>query len=197
MADPSTANPHPGAAAPVNPDPATPPAQQAAGNSGGLGKTHRDPSKPDAQGDDDPMRELLQHLQRAQPMIATLDRSLAQTIHTLTQQGADPETRAQPGFRHQVAYALQDLEKLPVWPIQTTPELRAEMTRLAVTAPGLENASMLILMQTTSSLHDKQLIRDIREAGTDIGVGTDQNTAAIQSRLDVIENRVRLALHPT
>src|ERR1700756_3457364 len=63
-----------------------------------------DPSNPAAQTDNDPIGELLQHLQRAQPVIADLDRNLAQTIHTLTQQGVDPERRAQPAFRHQVAY---------------------------------------------------------------------------------------------
>jgi hypothetical protein len=101
---------------------------------------------------EDPMRELLEHLERAQPVIANLDRNLAQTIQALTQHGADPERRAQPAFRHQVAYALQDLEKLPVWPIPITPEFRSEIARLAATAPGLENQHMLALMRGTASL---------------------------------------------
>ena len=62
------------------------------------------------QADSDPMRELLEHLERAQPLIANLDRNLAETIQTLTRQGADPERRTLSAFRHQVAYAVQDLE---------------------------------------------------------------------------------------
>ena len=177
----------------AEPSPAT---QEAADRANASGTPHPDPNKPEPERDNDPMSELLQHLQRAQPMIATLDRNLAQTIQTLAQEGADPARRAQLGFRHQIAYALQDLEKLPVWPIHTAPELRAEMTRLAVTAPGLDNPRMQALMRSTLSLGDRRLIRDIREAATDIGVRADQNTATIRSRIDVLENRVRLALSP-
>ena len=143
--------------------------------------------------DEDPMRELLGHLERAQPVIANLDRNLAQTIQALSQQGADPERRAQPAFRHQVAYALQDLEKLPVWPIPITPEFRSEITRLAATAPGLENQHMLALMRGTASLEDKRLVQDIRRAGTEIGRQADQSTPATQTTIEALENRVRLS----
>jgi hypothetical protein len=168
--------------------------QQPADPAGPSGTPRSDPNRPEP--DSDPTHQLLQQLQRAQPMITTLDRSLAQTIQTLAQESADPARRARAGFRHQVAYALQDLEKLPVWPIQMSAELRSEMTRLAVTAPGLENPRMLALMRATSSLHDAELVRDIRNAATDIGMNPDQNTATVRSRLDVLENRFRLALNP-
>jgi hypothetical protein len=157
------------------------------------------PNKPDEkaklppQADKDPMREVLEHLQRAQPVINNLDRNLAQTIHALTEQGAHPERRAQPAFRHQVAYALQDLEKLPVWPIPMTPEFRSEITRLAATAPGLENQHMLALMRGTASLEDKRLVQDIRRAGTEIGRQADQSTPATQTTIEALENRVRLS----
>src|SRR5260370_1472418 len=166
-----------------------PSAENAAGTKGAVEPTG---SKPAAQADKDPMHELLEHLQRAQPLIASIDRNLAQTIQTLAQQGADPERRAQPGFRHQVAYALQDLEKYPVWPIPITPELRSEMTRLAATAPGLENERMLALMREAGTLEDKRLITDIRRTGTDIGAQADQNAPDIKSQIEVLENRVRL-----
>jgi hypothetical protein len=129
--------------------------------------------KPAAEAVKDPMQELLEHLQRSPPLIANIDRNLGQTIQTLAQQGADPERRAQPGFRHEVAYALQDLEKYPVWPIPITPEFRSEMTRLAATAPGLENERMLTLMRETATLEDKRLITDMRRTGTDIGAQRD------------------------
>jgi hypothetical protein len=144
----------------------------------------------------DPMRELLEHLERAQPLIANLDRNLAETIQTLTREGADAERRTQPAFRHQVAYAVQDLEKSAIWPIAMAPELRLEMTRLAASAPGLENERMGALMRATASLEDKRLIRDLREIGTEIGRQTDQNTPGIQSSIEALENRVRLARRP-
>jgi hypothetical protein len=130
----------------------------------------------------DPMRELLEHLERAQPLIANLDRSLAETIQTLTRQGADPERCAEPAFRHQVAYAVQDLEKSAIWPIAMAPELRSEMTRLAATAPGLENERMGALMRATALLEDKRLIRDLREVGTEIGRQTDKTRRASRAR---------------
>jgi hypothetical protein len=149
------------------------------------------------EGNTDPMRELLEHLERAQPLIANLDRNLAETIQTLTRQGADPERSAEPAFRHQIAYAVQDLEKSAVWPIAMAPELRLEMTRLAASAPGLENERMGALMRATASLEDRRLIRDLREIGTEIGRQTDQNTPGIQSSIEALENRVRLARRPT
>ena len=148
------------------------------------------------QADSDPMRELLEHLERAQPLIANLDRNLAETIQTLTRQGADPERRTLSAFRHQVAYAVQDLERSAIWPIAMAPELRSEMTRLAATAPGLENERMRALMRATASLEDKRLIRDLREIGTEIGRQTDQNTPSVQSSIEALENRVRLARRP-
>ena len=151
------------------------------------------PSNGATQADNDPLRELLEHLHRAQPLIANIDRHLAQTIQSLTQQGAEPERRAQPGFRHQVAYTLQDLEKYLIWPIPITPELRSEMTRLAAAAPGLENERMLALMRATAVLEDKRLINDIRRTGTDIGVRAGQNAPDIESQIEVLENRVRLS----
>lgn len=157
-----------------------------------LNKPHGS-GNPATQADNDPVQELLEHLHRAHPLIANIDRHLAQTIQSLTEQGAEPERRSQPGFRHQVAYALQDLEKHPIWPIPITPELRSEMTRLAATAPGLANERMLALMRETAVLEDKRLITDIRRTGTDIGVRADQNAPDIKSQIEVLENRVRLS----
>ena len=185
MAEETPATPNNAAETP-NP----PGAENAAGTKGAVEPAG---GKPVAQADKDPMHELLEHLQRAQPLIANIDHNLAQTIQTLAQQGADPERRAQPGFRHQVAYALQDLEKYPIWPIPITPELRSEMTRLAAAAPGLENERTLALMRATAALEDKRLITDIRRSGTDIGAQRDQNAPDIRSQIEVLENRVRLS----
>lgn len=149
-------------------------------------------AKPAAQSDKDPMRELLDRMERLQPVLANVDPSLAKTMQSLTRQGTDPERLAQAGFRHQVAYALQDLEKSPIGAIAIAPELRSEMTHLAGTAPGLENERMQALMRATAALQDNALIRDIRNAGNDIGRQAGQGSADTQSRIDVLENKVRL-----
>jgi hypothetical protein len=156
------------------------------------------PTEPDqpAAGDKDPMQELLEHLQRAQPTIATLDHGLAQRIETLTREGAEPQQRGAPDFRHQVAYALQDIEKHALWPMPMSPEFRSEMSHLAVTAPRLYNRRMLALMRATPALEDKQLINDIRGSGMDIGSRANQNTPIIENQIAALENRVRLAQHP-
>jgi hypothetical protein len=151
--------------------------------------------KPPSQTDNDPMRELLQQLQRARAFIANADPDLAARIQSLAQLGSDLQQRAQPGFHHQVAYAVQDLEK-SLWPLPMSAELRADITRLAAMAPGLENERMQALMRTTASLDDKPLIRDIRRTAAEVGDQATQNTPAIQSSIDALENRVRLSLRP-
>ena len=90
-------------------------------------------SKPDDQGKSaaagkDPMRELLDRLERLAP--ATADPVLARTVQGLSQRGVDPDQRAQPGFRHDVAYALQDVER-SLGRQELPPALRAEMAQLA------------------------------------------------------------------
>src|SRR5262249_52056894 len=149
------------------------PANAAADRAGAAPSKLDEALKAPPQTDTDPMRDLLEHLRRAQPLVANIqfddfsgksgrpavDRDLAQTIQQLTGQGTDPEQRAKPEFRHQVAYALQDLEK-SLWPVPMAPELRTEMTRLAATAPGLQNERMQALMRATASLEDQRLIRD-------------------------------------
>jgi hypothetical protein len=154
--------------------------------------------KPDDQGkpataEKDPMRELLDRLERLAPAIA--DPALARTIQGLSQRGVDPDQRAQPGLRHDVAYALQDVEK--VLGRQELPAaLRTEMTQLAGTAVGLTNERMQALMAATGTIQDRALIADIRETGKGIGRAVVQSSPEIESRIDLLENRARLTPRP-
>ena len=70
------------------------------------------------------------------------------------------------------------------------------MTQLAGSAPGLQNERMLALMRATASLGDRALVRDIREAATEIGLRAHQTTAAAESRIETLENRLRLGRPP-
>jgi hypothetical protein len=155
--------------------------------------TVRDPAAPEK----DPLQELLDRMERMQPLVANFDPPLARTMQSLAQQGADPDRRAQQRFRHEVAYALQDLEKSAIGRIHIAPELRSEMSRLAASAPGLEHERMGALMNATASIEDRILVRDIRNAGRQIGQQPNQTLPETQSRIDALENRVRLAQrHP-
>jgi hypothetical protein len=140
----------------------------------------------------DPMRELLDRMEGLAPMIARADPSLARTLKGLSQRGADPDQRAQPGFRHDVAYALQDLEKTFLGRLELLPAIRNEMTQLALTAVGLTNERIQSLMQATGAIGDKRVVGEIRDLALEIGRRTDQNTKEIDSRIDVVENKVRL-----
>lgn len=147
--------------------------------------------------DSDPAKDLLDRLRLAQANIALVDPGLARTIQNLIDRGADPERRAQPGFRTGLAYALQDLEKLGIGPIAIAPELRVEMSRLAATAPGLENERMRALLRATPEIADRRVVHDIRSAARDIAKLADQHTPDVESRIDVLENRIRLAPRQT
>ena len=143
----------------------------------------------------DLMRELLDRMQQMRSFVAPQEPDLARRMENIVQQGADPERRAQVGFRHDVAYTLRDLEKAVV-PIDIALTIRTEMKRLADSAPGLESERMLALMRSTAELQDRGLIREIRAAGKDIGLQADQATPETLSKIETFENRVRLAQRP-
>ncbi len=152
-----------------------------------------DTGKPTTTADRDPMRELLDRLDRFKVLVTATDPALAKTIQDLGDQGKDAEQRSQPRFRTDVAFALHDLERFHTGRLDLpTSQIRSEMTRLAGSMPGLENERMQALMRATTSINDRPLIREIREVGKDIALRTDQAGPAIESRIDVLENKVRL-----
>jgi hypothetical protein len=145
----------------------------------------------------DPMRDLLDRMDRLHGLVAAADPGLAKTMQSLSQRGSDPAQRSQPGFRTAVAYALQDLENFHIGRLDLpTPQFRGEMTGLAGSAVGLENERMLALMRATTALDNRSLIREIRALGTDIARRADQKHPEVESRIDVIENKLRLTGRP-
>jgi hypothetical protein len=149
-----------------------------------------------AQAGKDPMKDLLDQLERDQPKIATLDRVTGRAVRKLVQDGADPDRREETGFRTQVAYAVEDVQRLSVGKIAMPAELRAEMTKLAGTSMGLENERMLGLMRATPDIADRAVVRQIRYLGEAIGRRADQNTPDIQSQIETLENKYRLTPRP-
>jgi hypothetical protein len=155
-------------------------------------------TKPDSQGkpaaaEKDPMRELLDRMERLAP--ATTDPGLARTVQSLSQRGVDPDQRAQPGFRHDVAYTLQDMEK-SLGRFELPPALRTEMTQLAGTAVGLTNERMRALMGATATIEDRSLVVHIRDFGKEIGRLVNQSRPETESKIDALENRARLTPRP-
>jgi len=138
--------------------------------------------------------DLLDKFERIAGALGTKEPGIAAGLNRLVEQGADPGRAEQPLFRTQVAYMLQDVEKLAGAKITSVPgELRAELTQLAGSSPGLENKQMEALLRGTADISDRGVIRDIRRnAATIAGFGDHQSSQA-QEMVEVLENRLRLA----
>ena len=149
-----------------------------------------------AAGARDTIRELLDALSRAAPKLEREHADLAQRAEAIVRQAVEPGRATQPQFRHDIAYLVQDIERSAIGPLPLTVATRNEVTRLAGSAPGLENERMLALMRSTASIEDRGLVRDIRRAGAEIGRETNQNTPNVRSQIESLENRVRLTARP-
>lgn len=141
----------------------------------------------------EPLRDLIDKLGRTQEMVARIDPALAATIRGITDTVNIPGRVEEPMFRTKVAYALQDAEKL-VGPIVNLPQgVREEMTRLALTSPGLQNERIQELMRSTATMDDRGLVRVIRRDAAEIARASDQTSPDMQSKVEVLENRARLS----
>jgi len=141
----------------------------------------------------EPLRELIDKLGRTQDMVARVDPALAATIRGITDTVNTPGRVEEPVFRTKVAYALQDTEKL-VGSIVNLPQgVREEMTRLAVTSPGLQNERMQDLMRGTAGMVDRGLVRVMRKEAAEVARASDQTSPDVQSKVEVLENRMRLS----
>ena len=142
----------------------------------------------------DQIRELLARLNRDAATVAAKDPDLSRTIGQLADVSARPEKADNPTFRTQTAYALQDFEKL-AGPISTVPPgLREELTRLAATAPDLQNDRLQDLVRQTPNLGDRRVIADIRDLALSTGnQGGDQNRQEVREKVEALESRARLS----
>jgi hypothetical protein len=150
---------------------------------------------PQPAGESGAVQEVLKRMERMYPIVLGANPNLAERLGDAISQGKDPERSAQPDFRHSVAYTLQDLEKWRV-PLVLSQETRSEMTRLAGSAPGLENERMLTLMAATASINDQVLVKEIRKLGGEFGRRTEQERPDIHEKIDALETRVRAAAAP-
>ncbi len=159
----------------------------------GAGATTAAPSNPEPP-KRDAMADLLDKFERIAGTLGSREPGIAAGLNRLVEQGAEPGRTEQPLFRTQVAYMLQDVEKLAGAKITSVPaELRAELTKLAGTSPGLENKQMEALVSGTADVADRGVIRDIRRNAATIAGLDDQQSSQAREIVEVLENRLRLA----
>jgi hypothetical protein len=159
----------------------------------GAGVTAAGPTNPELP-KRDAMADLLDKFERIAGALGSKEPGIAAGLNRLIEQGAEPGRTEQPLFRTQVAYMLQDVEKLAGAKITSIPaELRAELTKLAGSSPGLENKQMEALLRGTADVADRGVIRDIRRTAATIAGGGDQQSFQVQEMVEVLENRLRLA----
>ena len=152
-----------------------------------------DPARrPMAEQDRNPLRDVVDRMDRAREHIGKADPQLSDTIRLLAERADRPGIMGNPVYRSRVAYALLDLEKL-AGPVSNMPgPLRQEMTQLATSVTGLQNERLQDLMRKTPEIPDSGLVRDIRIVATDTAGRSSQDTSAIRDRVEVLENRARL-----
>ena len=153
-----------------------------------------DPARrPGPDQDRNPLRDVVERMDRAREHIGKADPQLSDTIKLLAERADRPGIMENPVYRGRVAYALMDLEKL-AGPVSNMPEpLRQEMTQLATSVRGLQNERLQDLMRKTSEIADGGLVRDIRIVATDTAGRSSQETTTIRERVEVLENRARLS----
>jgi|SRR5580658_89543 hypothetical protein len=138
------------------------------------------------------LKDVIARLDAAALQLELINPSLANNIRTIVQQANGPAQADQPAFRTRVAYAFVETEKSS-GPLAVAPAIREEMLRLATSVPGLLNERAQDLLKATITIADSKLASDIRAAAADIARQPQQSTPDIESRLDILENRARLA----
>lgn len=150
------------------------------------------PKAPQEQAAIDPLRDVIERMNRARDHIAKADPHLSDTIRLLSERADRPGLIAQENYRTRVAYALMDLEKL-AGPVSNMPgTLRQEMDRLSTNVSGLQNERLGELMRMTPEIKDNGLVRDIRVTATETAQRDVQNGSVVRDRTEALEGRVRL-----
>lgn len=141
----------------------------------------------------DPIRDVLTRLVASLDQLPDSAKALGMKIKELDKDASDPVRFNQKSVQHEVAYVAQDFEKATGRQLALAPTQRAEVTRLAGSAPGLENERMLTLLRMTPQIEDHNVVREIRRSAKEIGQQNNQSASDTQSRIDNLANKIRLA----
>ncbi len=150
-------------------------------------KKDRKPDEPESA-----LREVGARLQEAAASLASSHSKLSVEATQLAQGISDNARINQRSYQHELAYAVQDVERARGAPLNLSDQARTEVTRLATSAPGLENERLLHLLRSTSKLSDQKLVDDIRRVGIEVGQGANQTAPVIISRVETLEARSRI-----
>jgi hypothetical protein len=142
-----------------------------------------------------PMAEALNALNSARRDLQTKDPDLAKQIGKLLSDAREADKLNDKAFRHEIAYAVRDAEKTLGHQLPLSATTRAEIERLANSAPGLENERMAQLLTATVTLIDKTMLTRLRTTAAEIGRQADQDTPSIRQQLDQLERDIREAKH--
>ncbi|WP_292530039.1 hypothetical protein [Methylocystis sp.] len=138
--------------------------------------------------------DLIQRLEQLRPQIEARDPRLAAAIDSASRSFWEkPLDRVDnPRFKTELAYALQDVEKLN-GPIPIQQNIRDELTRLAETSPGLQNEQLQKLLQRTPTIDNSELVARLRDKAVEVARKTDQNTKTIQNDVNALSYEVLVA----
>ncbi|MFT8480991.1 hypothetical protein [Gluconobacter oxydans] len=147
------------------------------------------------------LADVFQSLERVRPQLEKDAPQLAGQITLLAQKHQDPDLAANERFRTNVAYVLQDAERLvgPVLPQENG--LREEMTQRAMTVPGLTSETLKGFMRQTPDLMDQRLVDTVRSVSERVAsMGADQQgnpeiDEVLHSLSDRVANAARFSMH--
>ncbi|GBQ94094.1 hypothetical protein [Gluconobacter albidus] len=141
------------------------------------------------------LADVFQSLERVRPQLEKDAPQLAGQITLLAQKHQDPDLAANERFRTNVAYVLQDAERLvgPVLPQENG--LREEMTQRAMSVPGLTSETLKGFMGQTADLMDQRLVDTVRSVSERVAsMGADQQgNPEIDEVLQSLSERVATA----
>jgi hypothetical protein len=141
----------------------------------------------------DPIRDVLTKLVASVDQLPAAATNLATRIRGLETDATEPVRFNQKDIRHEIAYAAQDFEKATGRQLNLSETERGAVTKLADSAPGLENERMINLLRATSHIDDPNIVRQIRSNAAEIGKQSNQSTPETVSHIEGLENKVRLA----
>lgn len=147
------------------------------------------------------LADVFQSLERVRPQLEKDAPQLAGQITLLAQKHQDPDLASNDRFRTNVAYVLQDAERLvgPVLPQESG--LREEMTQRAMTVPGLTSETLKGFMGQTPDLMDQRLVDTVRSVSEQVAsMGADQQgnpeiDEVLHSLTDRVANAARFSTH--
>ena len=147
------------------------------------------------------LADVFQSLERVRPQLEKDAPQLAGQITLLAQKHQDPDLASNDRFRTNVAYVLQDTERLvgPVLPQESG--LREEMTQRAMTVPGLTSETLKGFMGQTPDLMDQRLVDTVRSVSEQVAsMGADQQgnpeiDEVLHSLTDRVANAARFSTH--